>query len=287
MTYYDDDYPRRRSRLGAAIRGFFDPDESYRSEQRAFSAERDARYASRSARNSEERAMSAERELNWAERDLGRAETAAEYNARLYEEERYRRQRAQRRSAGYAREGLRRGYGYGYEDGRADMYGAAQRQGRVGYRRGVRDGYEHRVGEEQAAFGYGTFHTAPSEVADDSLVWCQDIIIPITTATTTPTIVLPVLVPAAVLEVLHPLRTLVNGAPMLNMAINVRNSPGEALSVVRSPMIRTAINNYRLECTTRNGMGELRLWRVVTRVEGLGMAVIDPVADEGVARVDS
>lgn len=109
MSYHNN-YPRRRSRLGAAVHGFFYPNEAYRLGTRTVSAEREADYYSRSARNSEERAFSAERERNDAEYD-------AEYNARLYERERQRRTQMQQGTVEYGRQHLQRGYRNGYRDG--------------------------------------------------------------------------------------------------------------------------------------------------------------------------
>ncbi|KAL8976001.1 MAG: hypothetical protein Q9205_007910, partial [Flavoplaca limonia] len=51
---YPYDAPRPRSRLGAAVHSFFHPNEAYRLGQRTLSAEREADYYARSARNSEE-----------------------------------------------------------------------------------------------------------------------------------------------------------------------------------------------------------------------------------------
>lgn len=148
MSYHNN-YPRPRSRLGAAVHGFFHPNEAYRLGTRTFSAEREADYYSRSARNSEERAFSAERERNDAEYD-------AEYNARLYERERQRRTQMQRGTVEYGRQHLQRGYRNGYRDGTGDTYQAASGQRRVAYAYGVRDGYDTRVAQEQASLGYGT-----------------------------------------------------------------------------------------------------------------------------------
>lgn len=75
MPCYND-YPNPRSRLGAAVHGFFHPNEAYSLGRRTASAERDADYYPRSARNSEERAFSAERERNSA---TGNANVAHRY----------------------------------------------------------------------------------------------------------------------------------------------------------------------------------------------------------------
>lgn len=84
---YRYEAPRPRSRLGAAVHSFFYPNEASRLGQRTLSAEREADYYARSARNSEERALSAKYERNSAEYD-------AEYNARLADREHQRRRQA-------------------------------------------------------------------------------------------------------------------------------------------------------------------------------------------------
>ena len=149
---YRYDAPRPRSRLGAAVHSFFHPNEAYRLGQRTLSAEREADYYARSARNSEERATSAEYERNSAEYD-------AEYNAHLADREHQRRLQAQRTTHDYGRRNLRRGYRVGYRDGSVDMHHAASGQRRVGYAYGLVDGYGTRVAQEQASLGYGTYLT--------------------------------------------------------------------------------------------------------------------------------
>lgn len=135
--------PRPRSHLGAAVHSFFHPNEAYRLGQRTLSAEQEADYYARSARNSEERALSAEYD--------------AEYNARLAGREHQRRLQAQLSTHERGSRSLQRGYQVGYRDGSRDVHHAARGQRRVGYAYGVVDGYGTRLAQEQACLGYGMY----------------------------------------------------------------------------------------------------------------------------------
>ncbi|KAL8749951.1 MAG: hypothetical protein Q9199_007376 [Rusavskia elegans] len=227
MSYHNN-YPRPRSRLGAAVHGFFHPNEAYRLGTRTFSAEREADYYSRSARNSEERAFSAERERNDAEYD-------AEYNARLYERERQRRTQMQWGTVEYGRQHLQRGYRDGYRDGTGDTYQAASGQRRVGYAYGLRDGYDTRVAQEQASLGYG----AVPEILRFTFLQ----------------VTVPAAVPANLVHNNRLLRRiLVNGV----LEPNILATKASVVVIARSRIPRTASRRCRMEYITRNGVDGLR-----------------------------